>query len=173
MLSQLIYLRANLEGFSVQPISSIWKVPKVWFQQHMHRKSSKVQNRQPPIYQKWHQAMDFLSLASLDFWDIIGSDLKEKLCLSVHKCDAYVFIHWKQNKRKQNKYPDVCTHDTCICCQEQNIVIIKWKLFHFLKARLGPNMLVHIWNCNSIFHLGENIQHWSTILFPINIPSGM
>lgn len=151
MLSQLIYLRANLEGFFVKTISSIWKIPKVWFQKYMHRKSSKVQNRQSSIYQKWHQAIDFLSLASLGFCDTIGLALKIKLYLSVHKMHKmYVFPYIKK-PQKLKKHPDVRTHDKYICCQEQNIAAIKWKLFHFLKAGLGPNILVHTWTATSLF----------------------
>lgn len=141
MLSQLIYLRANLEGFFVKTISSTWKMPKVWFQKYMHRKSSKVQNRQTSIYQKWHQATDFLSLASLGFWNIIGLSLKEKLCLSVHKCMCmYPYIKKKKQSNTQTYVHMINTY----AARKKNTAVIKWKLFHFLKARLGPNSLGHI-----------------------------
>lgn len=147
MLLQLIYLRANLQGFLVKTIPSIWKMPKVWFQKYMHRKSSKIQNRQTPIYQKWHQAINFLSLASLGFWDVIGSALKEKLYLNV----MYVFPYIKKPPKQKKTHPDVCTHDEYIFCQEQNFVVIKWKCSHFLKASLGPDILVHLWTADPLF----------------------
>lgn len=48
----------------------------------MHTQISRVHNAQTPIYQKQCQAIDFLFLASLNFWENLGLVLKEKdLCV--------------------------------------------------------------------------------------------
>lgn len=62
------------------------------------------------------------------------------------------------------------TYINTYAARKQNIVVIKWKVFHFLKASLGPNSLGHIQTALP-FSTWEtdNAQYCSSILFPINI----